>query len=363
LSKRRIALVVTARPSWSRIKTAADALKARDDVDLLIVAAASALLERYGAVVRDIRAEGFHVAEEIWSVYEGETRLTAAKETGALLSELAGAFSRLGPDAVIVVADRHEVLAAAQAAAYLHIPLIHVQGGEVTGSIDDKVRNAITQLADVHLVSTAKAFDRVLEMRPDVGALDIRQTGCPSIDLAAQAMRLGKLQAWAPYVVVLQHPVTGETEQAGAQMDETIKAVSRLGLSPHYWWPGQDAGAADMVKVMRAYGLGNAATKNVPPVEFLRELIGAACVVGNSSVGIRECSYLGVPVVNIGTRQQGRERADNVIDVGHDAGAIERAIRDQIAHGPYASSTLYGDGEAGKYIAEIVAMQDEAVAA
>lgn len=342
---RRVAVVITARPSYSRIKTALQALVVEPYVKLQVVAAASALVTRYGRIVDQIRADGFDVAAEVPAVVDGGGTRESAVSTGLLTAQLSTLFGNLRPDMVVTIADRHETLATAIAASYQHIPLCHVQGGEVSGSIDDKVRNAVTQLADLHLVATAGARNRVLALRP--GA-EVHVTGCPSIDLAAEALRLGPLPGHD--VVVLQHPVTGEADQAGAQMQETIEALK--GMDVLWFWPGEDAGGEDMSKAMRMAGLHP--VRNMEPLTFLRTLLGSGVLVGNSSVGIRECSFLGVPVVNIGTRQQGRERAGNVIDVtdGHIRTCVRIATETNLFN---VNRTLYGDGHAGERIAGLIA--------
>ena len=179
----------------------------------------------------------------------------------------------------------------------------------------------------------------------------VHVTGCPSIDLALEAQKLGSLPGHG--VVVLQHPVTNEADQAGAQMRETIKALD--GMDVQWFWPGEDAGSDAMSKELRL--AGKKPIRNMEPLAFLRTLLGSGCLVGNSSVGIRECSFLGVPVVNIGNRQKGRERAGNVLDVPHDARDIKGGVLRQSAHHLTGapSSTLYGDGHAGERIAAILA--------
>lgn len=365
MSKRRVCVAITARPSYARVRSVLAALHARPDVELQVIAAASALVTRYGRVVDVIRADGFPVVAEIPSVIDEDTLPNSAASTGLLLTQMAGILASLKPDVVVTIADRHETLATAIAASYQHIPLCHIQGGEVSGSIDDKVRNAVTQLADLHCVATSAAEDNVLRMKgidPEDNLVlrksweaGIRVTGCPSIDLAAEAKRLGPTGDGR--IVVLQHAVTGEDN--AAHMRETIEALQ--GLDPLYFWPGEDAGGQEMAKVLRLAGLKP--IRNMPPVDFLRTLLGSACLVGNSSVGIRECSYLGVPVVNLGTRQAGRERAHNVQDRPHDAAAIRGAIKMQAQGILYTPSTLYGDGHAGERIAAILAGKaQEAVA-
>lgn len=344
---KRICVVVTARPSYSRIKTALVAL--RDNCELQVVAAGSALVRRFGKVVDQIRADGFNVVMEVPCVVEGGGTREAAVSTGVLLSQLAGTFGTLRPDTVVTIADRHETLATAVAASYQNIPLCHVQGGEVSGSIDDKVRNAITQLADIHCVSSQLAGARVGQMHR--GAR-IHVTGCPSLDLALEAYRLGPIKK--AEVVVLQHPDTTTETDAARQMSQTVQALAPFGPRVMWFWPGEDAGGDAMSKELRMYGLKP--TRNLEPVEFLRVLLGARVLVGNSSVGIRECSFLGVPVVNIGDRQRGRARGRNVLEVGYDAREILKGVMSAMTmeRPVFPASYLYGDGHAGERIAQVL---------
>lgn len=373
MSKRKVCVAVTARPSYSRIRSALTAIKARNDCELQLVVAASALLDRYGNAVKVMEEEGFKVDRHVYSILEGENLVTTAKSTGIGLSEMAGVLADLRPDVVVSIADRFETIATAIAAAYMNIPLAHVQGGEITGSIDEKVRHAVTKLADLHLVASEKAAERVIRMgeRPQ----SVHVTGCPSIDVAKQAIvdpRLhGELFATyggvgpvfdlaKGYIVVMQHPVTTEYGDSRLHIEETLHAVRDLGLPTLWFWPNVDAGSDGTSKGIRAFREQKQLPlvhffKNMPPEEFLRLLYGSRCIVGNSSVAIRECAYLGVPAVNIGSRQAGRDRGRNVIDVGYDRGDIAAAVRRQAEHGPYPSDSLYGDGQAGERIAQVLA--------
>jgi UDP-hydrolysing UDP-N-acetyl-D-glucosamine 2-epimerase len=249
----------------------------------------------------------------------------------------------------------------------------HVQGGEVTGSIDEKVRHAVTKLSNLHFVSTDYAAERVIRMGEDPDTVFV--TGCPSIDLAASILDhpeldFNPLQKYGGvgdffdisqgYLVVMQHPVTTEHELAYQQVTETLFAVQRLGLPTFWFWPNVDAGADGTSKGIRVFREQNDDTnfhffRNMSPEDFLRLAYNSLAVVGNSSVGIRECSFLGVPVVNIGSRQAGRERGPNVVDVDHDRDAIYQAIKAQIDHGRYESDPIYGDGRAGDRIADLLA--------
>lgn len=370
---RKICVVITARPSYSRIKSALEAIAARPGLELQLVVAASALLDRYGSAVRMIEADGFEIAARVYMVLEGENLASIAKTTGVGLLELATAFDRLEPDAVVTIADRYETIATAIAAAYMNIPLVHVQGGEVTGSVDEKVRHAVTKLANLHLVATARAAERVVRMGEDPETVHV--TGCPSLDLAAEVLLKPELD-FDPfekyggvgdgvsmkdgYLVVLQHPVTTEYEEARRHVTETLNAVAELGIPTFWFWPNVDAGSDGTSKGIRAFRETARPRnihffKNMAPLDFLRLVHNSLGIVGNSSVAIRECSFLGVPAVNIGTRQDGRERGPNVIDVGYDREEIMDAIRTHLARGRPPRATTYGDGTAGRKIAEILA--------
>jgi UDP-hydrolysing UDP-N-acetyl-D-glucosamine 2-epimerase len=366
-------VVITARPSYSRIRTALLAMSKRPDVELQIVVAASALLERYGSAIRYIQDDGFEVAARVYMVLEGENLASMAKTTGLGVLELATVFDNLKPDVVVTVADRYETMATAIAAAYMNIPVAHVQGGEVTGSIDEKVRHAVTKLADLHLVSTQKASERVIRMGEDPAAVFV--TGCPSVDLAAEIMPepslnfdpMAKYGGVGPdldlskgYLVVMQHPVTTEHEMARQQTDDTLHVVRDTAIPTLWFWPNVDAGSDGTSAAIRTFREQERPDtirffKNMTPTDFLRLLYNSRCLIGNSSVGVRECSYLGVPVVNIGSRQDGRERGANVLDVGYGRRETANAIERHLRNGRYERDTLYGDGGAGDRIAELVA--------
>jgi UDP-hydrolysing UDP-N-acetyl-D-glucosamine 2-epimerase len=376
MPKRRICVLVTARPSYSRIRSALRAIQDHPDLELMLVVAASALLERYGNAIQAIEHDGFTPLARVFMVLEGENLVTSAKSTGIGLSELATVFDNHKPDAVVTVADRYETLATAVAASYMNIPVVHVQGGEVTGSIDEKVRHAVTKLANLHLVSTKLARERVIRLgeMPESVVL----TGCPSIDIAAEvAARPGldfdpfeRYGGVGPredlsrgYLVVMQHPVTTEYEEARKQVDETLYAVKDSSLPVLWFWPNVDAGSDGTSKGIRMFREKEKPAnfhffRNMLPEDFLRLLCHSTAIVGNSSVAIRECSFLGVPAVNIGSRQTGRERGRNVIDVAHDRGAIAGAIRDHITRGRPEPDRLYGDGKAGERIADTLARAD-----
>lgn len=370
---RKICVVITARPSYSRVKTALEAIQKHPKLELQLVVAGSALLGRYGNAVDYIEQDGFTVAEKVYMVLEGENKTAMAKTTGLGVMELATVFHKLLPDMVVTIADRFETIATSIAAAYQNIPLVHIQGGEVTGNIDEKVRHANTKLADIHLVASASAQERVAKLGEKKET--IFNTGCPSIDIArgvreSPALNFNPMEKYGgvgnavdatkDYLVVMQHPVTTEYQRAKEDVLKTLEVVKELEIPTFWFWPNVDAGSDGTSNGIRSFR-ENVKPKNIhffknmEPDDFLRLLVNSKCLIGNSSVGIRECAYLGVPVVNIGTRQNGRERGVNVIDVDYTKKAIKNAILAQIASQDLKTSEIYGDGNAGSKIAEILA--------
>lgn len=376
MDKRKIAIVVTARPSYSRIKTAIAAIDAHPGLSLQLIVAASALSERYGSAVKFIEADGFPITAKVFNVLEGENLTAQAKTTGLGILELSSVFERLTPDAVLTVADRFETMATAIAASYMNIPLVHIQGGEVTGNIDEKVRHAITKLADLHFVATDKAKERVIKLGeyPE----KVFNTGCPSIDLAKEIVQdplldfnpfdryggVGRINSdnWLEkYLVVLQHPVTTEYASSRQHIWETLMAIYKLQIPTFWFWPNVDAGSdgtSNGIRTFREqYKIAHIHFfKNMEGKDFLKLLYNSRCLIGNSSVGIRECAYMGVPVVNIGTRQNKRERGKNVIDVDYRQQEIMQAIEKSLDK-PRVTDLTYGGGQAGKKIAELLSTE------
>ena len=377
MSKRKICVVVTARPSYSRVKTALKAIQAHPKLELQLVVAASALLGRYGNAINYIEEDGFEINEKVFIVLEGENKTSMAKTTGLGVMELANTFYNLKPDAVITIADRFETIATSIAASYQNIPLVHIQGGEVTGNIDEKVRHANTKLADIHFVASDDAKARVLKMGEDEDY--VFNTGCPSIDIAYEVSKNSKLNFnpiekyggvgneinWEKeYIVVMQHPVTTEDKQSRENVCKTLKVVHELGLPTFWFWPNVDSGADGTSKGIRSYREEHQPDnihffKNMKPEDFLRLLCNSKCLIGNSSVGIRECAFLGVPVVNIGTRQHGRLRGENVLDVSYDEGAIKEGILNRLQmQNEVTQNNIYGSGNSGEKMADILANID-----
>ena len=370
MAKRKVCIVVNSRANYGRIKSVMEAVRDHPDLDLQLIVGASALLRRFGGVNDFIEADGFVPTAKVYCIVEGETPATMAKSTGMAIMELATQFENLSPDIVLTVADRFETMATAVAASYMNIPLAHTQGGEITGSIDESVRHAVTKLSHIHFPATKIARHNLELLGEDPETIHL--TGCPAIDIIADAdlslpadifkryKGVGPgIDPAKPYLVVLQHPVTTEYGQGFEQVNQTLQAVERLNMQTVWLWPNVDAGSDDVSKGLRMYREDRSPDwlhfyRNFEIQDFARLLQNTACLIGNSSSALREGSYLGVPAVNIGSRQQGRERGDNVIDAVHQADVIEAAIRQQLDHKRYDQSSRFGDGTAGGKIADIL---------
>jgi UDP-hydrolysing UDP-N-acetyl-D-glucosamine 2-epimerase len=372
---RKVCVVVNSRANYGRIKSFMRAAQSHSGLELQVIVGASALLYRFGEVIKILRADGFTAHAVVHSIVEGETPTTMAKSTGLAIIELATQFDNLKPDVVLTVADRFETMATAIAASYMNIPLAHTQGGEITGSIDESVRHAISKLSHIHFPATERAREFLIRMGEDPETVHL--TGCPSIDLLVESdLSLtsdlfdrykgvgATLDPSQPYIVVLQHPVTTEYGQGFAQINETLDAIRRIGsrgMQVVWLWPNVDAGSDDVAKGLRMFRERVHPSyihffRNFAPEDYARLINNSQCIVGNSSSGLREGAFLGVPCVNIGSRQHGRERAANVRDVPYDADVIEDAIEYQLQHGRYERSLLVGDGTAGRQIADILAV-------
>jgi UDP-hydrolysing UDP-N-acetyl-D-glucosamine 2-epimerase len=370
---KKICVVIGSRANYSSAKSAMRAIAAHPNLELQVVVGASAVLDRYGSVVDLIEADGFTPVARVHMLIEGETPATMAKSTGLGLLELPSVFERIEPDVVLTVGDRFETMATTLAAAYMNIAVAHTMGGEVSGTIDESIRHAVTKFAHIHFPASRGAADRIIRLgeRPE----DVHCVGCPRIDLVAEILgahaaaadgellRQGvgeQLDLSKTFLLVSQHPVTTEYGVGETQIAETLAAIRDVGLPAIVLWPNADAGSEDIARGMRKLreqGLAHNMRfyKNLPIDTYVGLMARTACLVGNSSSGIREGAYIGTPVVNVGTRQAGRERGHNVIDAPHQRAAIAAAIRGQVAHGRYDVDPIYGDGQSGARIAEILA--------
>jgi UDP-hydrolysing UDP-N-acetyl-D-glucosamine 2-epimerase len=369
--KRRICFPITSRAYYGRSQLLIRKLHAHPDVELELMLGGSILLDKYSRHISDdIEAEGFTISTSLFNVIEGGNHVAMAKTACLTALEFTNGFHAADPDIVVIVGDRFEQLAIAMSAAYLNKTIAHIEGGDLTGSIDESVRHAITKLAHLHFVTNEDARRRVLAMGEDpryvfnTGSLDVELASQVATTVTGERINgygVGHpIDLSRPFVLVIQHPVTTERDNRG-HVEQTLRAVLSLDVQAIWIWPNPDAGTGEMAERLRHFREqdGQAAVQmrfitDVPADEFISLLRRASCVVGNSSAGVKECSYLGTPVVNIGGRQDGRLHADNVVHVGYDASAIGDAVRRQIAHGPYAPSNIYFRPDASQTIADVL---------
>ena len=371
MKKIKVCVVVASRANYGRVKYLLKALKDHSLIELQILVGASLLLERFGKAINIMREDGFEPDKAIYYTVEGETLITQAKSTGMGVIELATAFSELAPDFVITVADRYETMATAISATYLNIPLIHLQGGEVSGNIDDRVRHAITKLADFHFVATEKSKERVIKMGEH--ASSVFNFGCPAMDVIANCDKsisneymekyggVGSEVDWTkPYILMIQHPVTTSYGEGFSQVKCTLDALNKFEeIQKIVLWPNADAGGEDVAKGIRSFREKNLSSnfhfyKNFSAEDFIRVLNNSICAVGNSSSFLREGEFLGIPAVLIGDRQNLREHGQNVIFTGYDENEIFSALKFQIDHGRYSEGRVFGKGNAGEKIANAI---------
>ena len=374
LNKKKIAVVINNRANYARIKSFLKHAKLKRNIELIIILGASALLDRFGSLEQILKKDKFKVTKKIYTLVDGDKPVTMAKSTALEINELSNIFENSKPDAVVAIADRFETMAVAIAASYMNIPLIHTQGGEITGSIDESVRHAISKLANIHFPSNNKAKKNLIKMGEN--SKMIFNVGCPSIDLAKSIQNkkfnfkkimskykysyLGNktLKNFENYIVLVQHPVTTEYSLTKKHIIETIKAVSKSNYNYLWLWPNVDSGSDIISKQLRVHRergeLNNVIfIKNFSPEDFLLLLKNSKCIVGNSSVGIRESAFLGVPCVNIGNRQNKRQKDKNVLNCRHNRSEILKKIQLQYSK-KYKSSKIYGDGSTGKKMANLV---------
>ena len=370
---KRICIPLTTRGNYAKMKTTMRALSERDDVELRVALGGPLLDATYGDHGELLAQDGFKVDDQL-DYLDPDTDLSGmTRSSGNCLLAMQDVLARQKPDWVVIVADRYEALALAQAALCMNVRIAHLEGGEVSGSIDERIRHAISKLAHLHFPANPDAAARLEKMGEPKDA--ILTVGTPSLDLIAAldlddtkpagafvgANGIGaKIDLTAPFLTVSFHPVVTEYGAAQEQYAQLAEVVRQVGLPTVWILPNLDAGAHDAEAIVDAL----ISDPDAPPVtrlgsvpieHYVTLLANAAALVGNTSSGLREGAFLGTPVVNIGSRQTGRARGRNVKDVGHGVVSILSAAREQIDHGRYPRDTLYGDGNSGQKIAAALA--------
>lgn len=369
--KRKVCFVITNRIHYARQQLLLDQLKGDPELELQLIVGGSALLEKHGEVMSRLDRKGFVVQERMMNLVDGGNHAAMAKTAGLAVLELTNTFQKLDPDIVLIRGDRFEQLAAAMTAAFLNKTVAHIEGGDVTGTIDESVRHAITKLSHIHFVTNEDSRKRVLRMGED--PTYVFNVGSPDIEFAAHVERRvsadsvnrigvgGAIDFSKPYVMVIQHPVTSEADNMQNVL-KTLEAVSDVGVQALWFWPNPDAGTDEISGGIRRFREKTPTPHirfviDLEPWDFITLLRHSSCLIGNSSSGLKEASFFGIPVVNIGTRQQGRFgplRGAHIKDVGYDAPAIRLAIREQIEHGRYMPSHAFYKPETSKRIRSIL---------
>lgn len=372
-NRKKIAFFIGSRANYASIRAVIQEASLRtQEFDVRVVTFASANEDKFGDIRHAIMTDGIPVHRAISSLTSA-SGLGAMTRTAAMsMLEIASYLEENPPDLSVVVGDRYEVLGAATASTFANVPLVHTMGGEVSGTIDESVRHAISKLAHIHFPATDMAFERLIQMGENPAL--VRNFGCPRIDFVRMALEdqlpndeqtvnsLGVgsyLNLGEPYVVVSQHPVTTEFSSAAEQIDATLEATLQVGFPALILWPNSDAGSDEISSRIRAWRERNPSfparlIKNLSPEVYVRVLKRSRCLIGNSSSGIREGGFIGVPVVNVGTRQSGRERSDNVVDVPYEAKRIVTGVRQQSKVREFSASLLYGDGYASGRILDFL---------
>ncbi len=372
-TERRSVLFTTGiRSEYDILYPVVKAVEAHPKLEARMIVTGAHLTEFYGHTASLIEEDGIEVVAKIESLLTSDTRLGRVKSAAIQLMSIVDVFTHIGPDIVVAMGDREEALTVAMAGAYMGIPTAHIGGGDYAddGNIDNSVRHAVTRLAHVHLVTTERSAKRLGQMGEE--AWRIHVVGAPGLDriLTTPVIPKQELEKYLrfelteePLILVIQHPISTEIDQAAEQMKTTLEAIAPLGLQTVVIHPNSDAGNRRMVEVIqdfsRRYGY-------LHPYRTLRREIFvnlmrlAGVLVGNSSCGIIEAPLLKLPAVNIGRRQTGREHAENVIFTPHDKSAISEAIQtalhdEDFRHRVENCQNPYGDGQAGERIARLLA--------
>uniref|UniRef100_A0A8C0XX06 UDP-N-acetylglucosamine 2-epimerase domain-containing protein n=1 Tax=Castor canadensis TaxID=51338 RepID=A0A8C0XX06_CASCN len=358
--KLRVCVATCNRADYSKLAPIMFGIKTEPEFfELDVVVLGSHLIDDYGNTYRMIEQDDFDINTRLHTIVRGEDEAAMVESVGLALVKLPDVLNRLKPDIMIVHGDRFDALALATSAALMNIRILHIEGGEVSGTIDDSIRHAITKLAHYHVCCTRSAEQHLISMCEDHDRILL--AGCPSYDKLLSAknkdymsiirMWLGDDVKCKDYIVALQHPVTTDIKHSIKMFELTLDALISFNKRTLVLFPNIDAGSKEMVRVMRKKGIEHhpnfRAVKHVPFDQFIQLVAHAGCMIGNSSCGVREVGAFGTPVINLGTRQIGRETGENVLHV-RDADTQDKIL--QALHlqfgKQYPCSKIYGDGNA-----------------
>ena len=368
IHKRRIGVVTTSRADYSHLYWPLRELATRDGVELGVFALGPHLSPLYGNTITEIERDGFPIKARIECLLSSDTDTGMAKTIGLAIVSLADALTAWRPDVLLLIADRYEMLAPAAAAVAMRIPIAHIEGGEVSqGAIDDHIRNALTKLAHIHFTSTETARRRVIAMGEEPWR--VHRAGAPSLDHLRRSPLLDRTSLEArlhivferPSLLVAWHPVT-ILKNTNAEADAFFDALGKWQEQLLFVYPNADAGSHALIERTHALAATRSNTHifvNLPAVTYWSLLGQVDAMVGNSSSGIMEAASFALPVVNVGMRQQGRERAANILDVPAESAAIGealvRAVDPGFRAGLLGMNNPYGNGTASETIARVLA--------
>uniref|UniRef100_A0A8C2ELN8 Glucosamine (UDP-N-acetyl)-2-epimerase/N-acetylmannosamine kinase n=1 Tax=Cyprinus carpio TaxID=7962 RepID=A0A8C2ELN8_CYPCA len=357
----RVCVATCNRADYSKLAPIMFGIKSHPEIfDLEVVVLGSHLIDDYGNTFRMIKQDEFDIHAKLHTIVRGEDEAAMVESVGLALVKLPDVLQRLAPDILLVHGDRFDALALATAAALMNIRILHLEGGEVSGTIDDSIRHAISKLAHYHAVCTRSAERHLISMCEDHSHIIL--AGCPSYDKLLSAHQRDDytdiIKSWLgddvkeqSYIVALQHPVTTDIQNSIKIYELMLDALISFNKRTLILFPNIDAGSKEMVRVMRRKGIEQhpnfRAVKHVPFDQFIQLVSHAGCMIGNSSCGVREAGAFGTPVINLGTRQTGRETGENVLHV-RDADThnkIYHALELQFGK-RYPCSKIYGDGNA-----------------
>lgn len=366
-TKRLIGVVTTSRADYSHLYWPLRELAARPDVELGVFALGPHLSPKFGNTIAEIERDGFPIQARIECLLSSDTDTGMAKTIGIAIQSLADALTTWRPDILLLIADRYEMLAPASVAVAMRIPIAHIEGGEISqGAIDDQVRNAITKMAHIHFTSTESARKRVIAMGEE--SWRVHCAGAPSIDHLRRSKLLNRralqerleIKFSTPSILVAWHPVT-ILRNTNAEADALYAALAMAPGQLIFVYPNTDAGSYALIERTRAMASRRPNTHifvNLDAVTYWSLLGQVDAMVGNSSSGIMEAASFALPVVNVGMRQQGRERARNVIDVpaaANDiAAGVKRALSPSFRKKLQGLRNPYGDGTASKAIVRVL---------
>ena len=366
--KRKVAVITGTRADYGIYYYVLKEIESNPNLELKLIVCGMHLCPEFGMTVQEIEKDGFHIEDRFETILASDTGSAMGKSIGLSIIHMAQCFERIKPDVLLILGDRGEMLAGAIAASHMNIPVAHIHGGEVTGTIDESVRHAVTKLSHIHFASTEDSAQRITKL----GEVkeNVFVSGAPGLDYIKNAKYhsreeiLNKFNLKDENIILLtQHPVTTEREVASWQISQTLEALVKLGLQTIISYPNSDNGGREMIKVIEEYRSKYdifKVYKNITQEDYLNLLNITSVMVGNSSSGIIEAASFKLPVVNIGTRQNGRLRANNVIDCDYDKASILKAINISLNDTEFKKDleicvNPYGEGKSSKKIVDILA--------